>query len=913
MKIKLILIILLGVIFCNSCNLSKNRDLKNSQVKSSEALSFQDTLLSIMKLPAKKVDLIGLTVSNNSSLLVELDSHKVEVSKMDFGIPFFIMEKRSFIKHKKRISWYKVVSYNNEHKGWMASNDIIEAPIDLYNKESNDLSSLYYHVGKKCLYGNKKYDASIALFNLLLEKYPNHDIPLKDEYSEGWSKEKGKILGLYGLAGAYKAKNENNKAIKIYQDIINDSLSKKRDILSSYNQILEISLHDNAIEIDIIEFCQEIIRKFPNEQIIRFERNFWLDIKAALTIYNILIEKEDFNRLKIESLKMLDASNNPPVELIATSGLIANDIYSGNYETAISVINDILNKYPDEIRYYFKSPFKYSYCPISSALNIKRKYTNNSDSTIILAKKLKENIKHEALIQYINFRIVQNLDFGAGQKDDVISRYEKLNSMYFHDPFNKGRTIGEQINTRLKYIKSFREEKAIVESTTILKRSLHAPNNEGVTINENLEINILYKDNHLNNIEGNKGYWTKVSLPSGEIGWVFDYYIRTVNSIKLAEKLQYQNQTWSMESANIFRTNYIDANSIKTPEIKEIIHNASSKEVVVVDINKDEVLDILTQRNKKFVAISGKDQKNIWTFTGDYISIPIVTDNSIILIANNNKKTVLYKLNKFDGAIIWEIAIGKIRNSNYPVSPVLINRKIIIGTNKEMLAINYDSGEFIWRKLCGYPIYNTVTTDLENIFYCSRDSSNGNDILYSIKSEDGKLNWKFDFETKSSTGFIKGSTYSNGILYISTPEEYLCAIDTRKGVLKWKNQIIENGTSTDYKPSIKDNKVFYASSRNKICAFDRNNGEMNWEYNYESGFSGSPTIVNETVYVRSYDGYIHALSTGNGQLIWKTKTEISAYGGSFGISVVNGLLFVCSTNNTLYIIGEKELYEYNGM
>ena len=85
----------------------------------------------------------------------------------------------------------------------------------------------------------------------------------------------------------------------------------------------------------------------------------------------------------------------------------------------------------------------------------------------------------------------------------------------------------------------------------------------------------------------------------------------------------------------------------------------------------------------------------------------------------------------------------------------------------------------------------------------------------------------------------------------------------------------EYAPAIEASPIISDGRVYIStilsdSYGSAIIAFDLDTGEPLWDYLLGAVWS-TPAVYEEKVYVGSWDGYLHALDTEDGSLIWKTQ------------------------------------------
>jgi len=214
----------------------------------------------------------------------------------------------------------------------------------------------------------------------------------------------------------------------------------------------------------------------------------------------------------------------------------------------------------------------------------------------------------------------------------------------------------------------------------------------------------------------------------------------------------------------------------------------------------------------------------------------------------------------------------------------------------------------------------------EEIVYASVSSG----AIYAIKNETGKKIWVEDIKEK-----IEDITINGNLLYSGT-NKGLYAIDKKTGNIEWEQLIGEVISKTviyrdfvitgfsngeinafnlysgkklwSYKFNdaayisdiIKD--TMYIGSGESCYCFNVDKKEVIWESKTKGPIDTAPIIVNQTVYIGSWDGYLYAFYADTGKLKWK-------YGTGWGIVttafVSDGLVLVGSLDNNFYALNEN--------
>jgi len=853
----------------------------------------------------------GITVVQKASLREEPNTNSEIIKKLEFGVPFFILKKQPFFEGQRRFHWYKIMLTDRETMGWVISKEGREGHFEVIDLEKDNFASLYYSVACHSLWSYRDYDAAERLFHYVLEKYSDKEILVK-EYT-GATFElfciNREIAVLENLAKLYQDKQQYEKSIEYYEQVAKHKEASRKTVVKAKRNIMLIYKENIKDKEKTIALCHNIIREYPNEEISGFEWNLWVDIEAAdIIVKAYSLEAKNIDKLVRESKKIISETLNPPVILIATRGMVISQINSGKYELAKATLLDVIKKYPKEVRYYFKTPRNFTIDPLASALEAIVSEYGNYVKAIEFTKVLRDSVQQKEITDFTNYKIAQLLDEGGGNKEQVLTSYEKVSDLWVWDPISRREISPWDIKRRIEQIKIYEVEKAVVsEENVIMKPGLRSKPQSYKSIPKGTQVEIIYKDRKIVQINEKEGHWAKVRLTDGRIGWIFDGFLSPILKRRLFSPLADREKIWFMEGANSNHTSAINAKIIKEPALVKVFPNIINKEIVFSDINNDRILDILTYSSKGLVAIDGTTQKIIWIFNCSNGSIPVIRNDIVYLIAFTKDGEYLYALDKRTAKPIWRVLVSKHGHGLSPSSPAVNDNFIYVGTTDgTVLTIDIREGKIVWKFSSSHPIVGAITKVKDLVYFASRENFQGNDKLFALDAFTGKLMWKFDFHSKNTYGYVPAICVEDGTLFCSGANECLYALDADRGQLLWQIRLTKkNSHYAWFKPSVFAGTVYFATPEKEICAVDSKTGDVKWKYIYSHSLWGTPAILKDGLYIRSIDSYLHAISLSDGQLLWKFKIGSGAYGGAYSPSVAQGLVFIGSTDKNLYVIGEK--------
>ena len=193
--------------------------------------------------------------------------------------------------------------------------------------------------------------------------------------------------------------------------------------------------------------------------------------------------------------------------------------------------------------------------------------------------------------------------------------------------------------------------------------------------------------------------------------------------------------------------------------------------------------------DKTFRAIDIQTGKVVWSYdqVKGYIETkPLIADNKVIFSAWDN---TLYALDKATGKEIWKWTGGLTRMHFSPAAvwPVASNGKVFIADpQRAMTAIDLQNGETIWRTFRSQ-VRETIglSEDGERVY---SKTMNDSIVCYSTLTETPEQVWAsnvgFGYEHAPSMPQEK-----DGVMYGSTKEGLLFALEAKTGKIIWKHKI----------------------------------------------------------------------------------------------------------------------------
>ena len=170
------------------------------------------------------------------------------------------------------------------------------------------------------------------------------------------------------------------------------------------------------------------------------------------------------------------------------------------------------------------------------------------------------------------------------------------------------------------------------------------------------------------------------------------------------------------------------------------------------------------------------------------------------------------------------------------------------------------------------------------------------------QSSAGDLLWSTEFEESVD---YSSPTVLDGVAYIAA-ENMLYALNISSGTVLWETQL----QNTIYEsPSVVDGVIYVADQYRIVYAIEASSGEIAWIRDEEVTFAparGLTTVFGDVVYVSTgsdnnrNNGWLRALRSSTGEMIWEYETTGAARGNSPVVS--DGRVFIGDDLGKIYAI-----------
>ncbi len=263
--------------------------------------------------------------------------------------------------------------------------------------------------------------------------------------------------------------------------------------------------------------------------------------------------------------------------------------------------------------------------------------------------------------------------------------------------------------------------------------------------------------------------------------------------------------------------------------------------------------------NGKIYALDAQTGELIWqeNIKGEIINAPAIESGIVVV---NSASGIMKAFNAENGEELWKVEQDVPALTLRGISaPVIASGGVLVGTGKGGVNVYLlDKGQQGWSTEIGEP---TGSTELERVVDVDSAPVVFGDKIYAISS--------------------RGN---------------LAAIELKSGRVIWKRQY-----SSYRQIAIYRNTIFLTSVRGHVYALDRVNGIERWSNLAlaNRGVTG-PVIVNDSVVVGDFEGYLHWLNQETGEIV--ARHEVDSSGIHSTPTVVDNVLYSQSRDGDLQVI-----------
>jgi|TARA_B110000914_G_C15509098_1_gene469806 outer membrane protein assembly factor BamB len=311
--------------------------------------------------------------------------------------------------------------------------------------------------------------------------------------------------------------------------------------------------------------------------------------------------------------------------------------------------------------------------------------------------------------------------------------------------------------------------------------------------------------------------------------------------------------------------------------------------------------------NKILLSKSSKLRKT--TSSGNYSNKKIIFYKNNLISYDHNGTIFIYSLSSNKKIFEYNFYKKKFKNFNKKISLIVNENFLYVADNLGYLyALNLDDKSIIWAKNYGIPFRSNIKIDNNQLFLANQDN-----VIYSINSNTGDLNWQFattltvlksDFENNFALDLV-----SNNLFFLNTSGElYSINYLTQKinWVLNFKKTTLAGDTALFFsQPLVIKNKNLLVVTEKAVISYDTLTSARNWIFSAEP--ASKPIITSDNTYIILKNNLLICLDNISGNVVWsknifkntKDKKIIKKFNSVIDFKIVNSKINIYSSKGYL--------------
>lgn len=276
--------------------------------------------------------------------------------------------------------------------------------------------------------------------------------------------------------------------------------------------------------------------------------------------------------------------------------------------------------------------------------------------------------------------------------------------------------------------------------------------------------------------------------------------------------------------------------------------------------------------NGQISIVDAQTGKRVWHKSlKDPISSGISADNAMLYVGT--RKGEVIAVNRQDGRVVWRTPVS----NEVLATPNAVNGMVLVKTiDDHVYALNKQNGQVIWSYHQPAPemILRGGTSPQVQGGVAAVGFADGTAAAFN--SQQGDLLWINMVARPSGISVVEqmvdvvnAMVVSDGVVYVASYQGAIAAIGLHSGEIFWEQKI------SSYAGLALDAHHVYASDASgHVSAFNRRNGHLLWKQDRMTGRGiTGPAVLGDTVVVADKEGFVHWMSTANGQFVARTRPD----------------------------------------
>ncbi len=313
---------------------------------------------------------------------------------------------------------------------------------------------------------------------------------------------------------------------------------------------------------------------------------------------------------------------------------------------------------------------------------------------------------------------------------------------------------------------------------------------------------------------------------------------------------------------------------------------------------------------------------------------PLVA-NGVVYVTSfvgQNGPGYAYALRASDGSLLWRYSNA---NNTYLSLSTADSSVAYIASPGEISALNISNGALLWHFATKGDSYE-VPLEVNGVVYFGSVTSNGPGTLYALRASDGTPIWQY-----TTSGPISPSMVANEVVYTASDDAVLAALRASDGHQLWKQALDTNSFQSPqlvngvlYATTTKiieppaartanplqqttalgallwntlqnapaEPKIPHKQGVSSVYAVRASDGTILWHYTLGNGpesWTSWFSVEHGVVYASAFnttstgtdEGYIYALQSSNGSILWHDQLNATPYSAL----LANGVIYLSTT------------------
>ncbi len=261
--------------------------------------------------------------------------------------------------------------------------------------------------------------------------------------------------------------------------------------------------------------------------------------------------------------------------------------------------------------------------------------------------------------------------------------------------------------------------------------------------------------------------------------------------------------------------------------------------------------------------------------TRTLLAAPMLANNALYLLTQQNGAMQILTLNMRNGAIFWKSSLPMASPSSLSAQENIL---YITSQDGMLYAVDANSGHLLWSKQ--FPP-NPFIQILNGTVYVYVNDMAPLTSLWALQSTHGTLLWQVH-----ETTFSRIIANNSGVTLLQTEDRAVEALRTSDGHVLWSQPVYVDANS----PVIADSQAAYLNTDGgQLTAINILNGKVLWRVPQKYTLQGTLLLSHALIYLASIDDTIYTFHTHDGSPVWQANMH----------QIINGAMTI--TNNRLYV------------